>query len=39
MKVNDAVVLAGASGGLGRAVSEALPQAEEVFARLSGQTL
>jgi hypothetical protein len=29
MKVNDAVVLAGASGGLGRAVSEALPQAQE----------
>jgi NAD(P)-dependent dehydrogenase (short-subunit alcohol dehydrogenase family) len=41
MKVNDAVVLAGASGGLGRAISEALFKAggRRVFARLSGQTL
>jgi len=39
MKVNDAVVLSGAFGGLGRAVSEALFKAvgRRVFARLSGQ--
>jgi hypothetical protein len=37
MKVNDAVVLAGASGGLGRAVSEALPQAEELLPGCRGK--